>query len=226
MKDILPAAIQLAPAPLPPMPAPAAAKTVKPSPQKIEAAGLLPVNTAAAPTPANAPTPAGADSSRGSSWFAVVLVVLVGVAGGVLAFTRRRSRREGLIQILETAAIGPKRSLLVARVNGQTMILGASEAGIALLGSLEGKIDAPVGAIMGNLPSLRDRYAEPETAAKADAESAEPDGEMGVLRRLFRLRPKPTPTRDDAAFRELLEESYEDQTLRDRLSQGLTAKVS
>ena len=49
---------------------------------------------------------------------------------------------------------------------------------------------------------------------------------MGVLRRLFRLRPKPTPTRDDAAFRELLEESYEDQTLRDRLSQGLTAKVS
>jgi hypothetical protein len=81
---------------------------------------------------------------------------------------------------------------------------------------------------MGNVPSVRERYAEPQAAAAAHAESAEiePEGEMGVLRRLFRRRPKLTPTRDDAAFRELLEESYEDQDLRDRLSQGLTAKVS
>jgi flagellar biogenesis protein FliO len=233
MKDILPAAIQLAPAPSPPRPAPEAAQSGKSSPQKIEAAGLLPVKAAAAPTAVGAPAAsaaaaAGAPSSRGSSWFALVLVLLVGVAGGVLALTRRRARREGLIQILETAAIGPKRALLVARVNGQTMVLGASEAGIALLGSLEGKIATPVAAIMGNLPSVRERYAESDAATAADTASAElePEGEMGVLSRLFRRRPKPTSTRDDAAFRELLSESYEDQELRDRLSQGLTAKVS
>ena len=139
--------------------------------------------------------------------------------------TRRRARRPGLIQILETAAIGPKRALLVARVNGQTMVLGASEAGIALLASLEGKIEPSVAAVMGNLPAVKQRSDDSEPEVTIEAPS-EPEGEMGVLSRLFGRRPKDSSARDAAAFRELLEESYEDQELRNKLAQGLSGKVS
>jgi len=41
-----------------------------------------------------------------------------------------------MIEILETAQLGPKRQLVVARVNGETMILGSSEAGITCLSGL------------------------------------------------------------------------------------------
>jgi flagellar biogenesis protein FliO len=37
------------------------------------------------------------------------------------------------IRILETAPLGPKRALILAEVNGIMMVIGASEAGIALL---------------------------------------------------------------------------------------------
>jgi hypothetical protein len=47
-----------------------------------------------------------------------------------------------------------------------------------------------------------------------------------MLRRLFRRQPKDSSTQDAAAFRELLEESYEDQELRGKLAQGLSGKVS
>jgi hypothetical protein len=241
LKDALAAAIPLAPTPK--SPTPAAAETDKLLPVRIDAGGVALVKGATAPLGPNSPavsanvaTPVtvGAESSRGNSWFALVVVLLVGAAGGVLALTRRRARHEGLIKILETAAIGPKRTLLVARVNGQTMVLGASEAGIALLGSLDGKIETPVAAVMGHLPKLREQYGEPEVAAAAEPavapESApdddESDGEFGVLRRLFRRKRKLNGERDDAAFRELLEDSFGDQELRDRLAHGLTAKVS
>jgi len=49
----------------------------------------------------------------------------------VLGSTRR-------IQILETASLGQKRSLVIARVGDETLVLGASEAGITLLQSGDG----------------------------------------------------------------------------------------
>jgi flagellar biogenesis protein FliO len=166
-----------------------------------------------------------AASGHSGSSLVLAIVLLVGVAGGALALTRRRARRQGLIQILETAAIGPKRSLLVARVNGQTMVLGASEAGITLLTSLEGGIAPPAAAVIGSPPPVAERPDEP--AAPATTETAvEPEGEMGILQRLFRRQPKDSSTQDAAAFRELLEESYEDQELRGKLAQGFSGKVS
>ena len=214
--------------------APAAAPTAAPRPvaaatAAATAASAVPAKAASGPVvPAHsASTPVVAVAGGGHSGSSLVLavVLLVGVAGGVLALTRRRARRQGLIQILETAAIGPKRALLVARVNGQTMVLGASEAGIALLASLEGKIDPPVATVMGNLPVVRE---QPDELAPAlpDAAAAEPEGEMGVLRRLFQRRPKDSSARDADAFRELLDESYEDQELRNKLAMGLSGKVS
>ncbi|MGB8296275.1 MAG: flagellar biosynthetic protein FliO, partial [Polyangia bacterium] len=187
-----------------------------------------PTPAASLPAPArslSAPSVAAAGASHAGFSLVLAVVMLAALGGGALMLTRRRSRRQGLIQILETAAIGPKRALLVARVNGQTMVLGASEAGIALLGSLEGKTEAPVAAVMGNLPAVKEQPDDSEPEVTIDAPS-EPEGEMGVLSRLFGRRPKDSSARDAAAFRELLDESYEDQELRNKLAQGLSGKVS
>ena len=220
-----------------PAPAPAPAEAAKPVRQEAKpvapapataapAAGLTPAASIPAParSPA-APMVAVAGASHAGSSLVLAVVVLAALGGGALMLTRRRSRRQGLIQILETAAIGPKRTLLVARVNGQTMVLGASEAGITLLGSLEGKIEAPVAAVMGNLPAVKEQAEDSEPVVTIDVPS-ESEGEMGVLSRLFGRRPKDTSARDAAAFRELLDESYEDQELRNKLAQGLSGKVS
>ena len=63
---------------------------------------------------------------------------------------RRRTVSVRHIQIVETASLGPKRSLVVARVGEETLILGTSEAGITLLknsagqgGGLAGVTHAP-----------------------------------------------------------------------------------
>jgi flagellar biogenesis protein FliO len=229
--------------------APVSAETAKPLAQEAKAVVLAPApaTPAAAPaTPAAAPampaaapaTPASAPAHSSSAPLAAVagashsgaslvlaVVMLVAVGGGVLFLTRRRARRPGLIQILETAAIGPKRALLVARVNGQTMVLGASEAGITLLGSLEGKTEPQVAAVMGSLPAVKEQPEDSGPEVTIDAPS-EPEGEMGVLSRLFGRQPKDSSARDAAAFRELLDESYEDQELRNKLAQGLSGKVS
>jgi flagellar biogenesis protein FliO len=217
--------------------APVPAETAAPLGQAAQAAETPPAKPAPAAAPkaaasavapahdVSAPVVAVAASSRSGSSLVLAIVLLVAVAGGALALTRRRARRQGLIQILETAAIGPKRSLLVARVNGQTMVLGASEAGIALLASLEGGIAPPIAAVMGTPPHVEEQPDEPASTSAAEA-AVEPEGEMGMLRRLFHRQPKDSSTQDAAAFRELLEESYEDQELRGKLAQGFSGKVS
>jgi flagellar biogenesis protein FliO len=49
-------------------------------------------------------------------------------------FWRRRSARlVRRIRILETASLGRNRALILAEVDGVTMVIGASEAGIAVL---------------------------------------------------------------------------------------------
>jgi flagellar biogenesis protein FliO len=220
------------PAVVAPMP-----ETAAPLGQAAQAAETPPAKPAPAAAPkaaasavapahdSSSPVVAVAASSRSGSSLVLAIVLLVAVAGGALALTRRRARRQGLIQILETAAIGPKRSLLVARVNGQTMVLGASEAGIALLASLDGGIAPPIAAVMGTPPHVEEQPDEPASTSAAEA-AVEPEGEMGMLRRLFHRQPKDSSTQDAAAFRELLEESYEDQELRGKLAQGLSGKVS
>jgi flagellar biogenesis protein FliO len=215
-------------APMPETAAPFGAAQAAETPPAKPAPAAAPKAAASAVAPANdvsAPVVAVAASSRSGSSLVLAIVLLVAVAGGALALTRRRARRQGLIQILETAAIGPKRSLLVARVNGQTMVLGASEAGIALLASLEGGIAPPIAAVMGTPPHVEEQPDEPASTSAAEA-AVEPEGEMGMLRRLFHRQPKDSSTQDAAAFRELLEESYEDQELRGKLAQGLSGKVS
>jgi flagellar biogenesis protein FliO len=196
-------------------------------------ASPAPQEAAPQPAPSPAPTsfpqgPALAGTAGGSSWFVLGVLLLVGAIGGLVVFTRKRAQRTGLIRILETAAIGPKRTLLVARVNGRTMVLGASEAGIALLETIDGRQPAPVAQVMGEPPPVLDRSEEAVDVPMRRTRPVEAatENEGGVLSRLFHRRPKLVSDADEAAFRELLSESYEDQELRERLSQGLVAKVS
>lgn len=110
----------------------------------------------------------------------VPAMLLAILATGAYFFARRRRtisvRR---IQILETASLGPKRSLVVARIGDETLILGTSEAGITLL---KGNVDATgvakalastaaPAATLGELES-RGTTAAREASAEADAAAA------------------------------------------------------
>jgi hypothetical protein len=138
------------PAPKPAVAPPPASKALKsaPSPSSSVASATL----TATPTPTGASSPAPHDplalsgaASSGNAPSGVILggIALLALAAAAFYFSRRRaagSRRH--IQILETASLGPKRALVVARVGDATMILGSSEAGITLLQSLPDP-DAP-----------------------------------------------------------------------------------
>jgi len=153
-----------------PAPKPASPKPVTPSPSTSVSkspaktatplASAPPVPASAAsptPTPTATPTPTGATlpashdalalsgAATGSTPSGFILggAALLALAAASFYVSRRRAggnRRH--IQILETASLGPKRALVVARVGDATMILGSSEAGITLLQSVP-DADAP-----------------------------------------------------------------------------------
>lgn len=231
--------VQAAPAPLPKVAAPA---------PKVEDKPQVTAEPVAPAAPPAATSPIATATSSGLSVVAPV-IVLLGLAAGAYVLNRRRVRRQGIIQILETASIGPKRSLLVARVDGRTMVLGASEAGIALLQSLDGRnapalepalvpspLPSPPAASMSAVASLAAALAASSAGPEAAPESVvrekafepaaanEPDNEGGLLRRLFARAVRPAQPAPD--FQALLDESFEDQELRRKLAQGLSARVS
>ena len=131
---------------LDPDPAPAAkpATVVPPMAPAAPVAPVAPVAKIAAPAPLAVPAPHDAlavssagPSSSGNAGVVLAGIALLLIAGAAFYFSRRRAvghRRH--IQIIETASLGPKRSLVVARVGDATMILGTSEAGITLLQSV------------------------------------------------------------------------------------------
>jgi hypothetical protein len=135
-------------------PPPPASKPPKsaPSSSSSSSSSSSPSSSVASPTPVVAAAPPGAHdplalSSAGSSNAPSGVILgggaLLALAAAAFYFSRRRaagSRRH--IQILETASLGPKRALVVARVGDATMILGSSEAGITLLQSVP-DADAP-----------------------------------------------------------------------------------
>ncbi len=197
----------LPPPALPPQEAAAAAPTAL-------APGALPGLPASAAAPAaafNAAPARDADAGAGLGPIAAALG-LVALGAVALVMGRRRARRPRVIEIVESTSLGPRRSLIVARINGETLILGASEAGISRLASVD---RAPVSAISD----------EP------------PEGQQGLLARLF-SKPARIDTEAEAqaraaveaeearVFDEMLHESIEDQDLRHRLAAGQTGTVS
>jgi flagellar biogenesis protein FliO len=173
-------------------PAPRAANrglpaTAAPSPALLIAkpAASVPGPGAAKPEPAVAePRP----SPRSLTPIVAVLLVLVAGAGA-LVWSRGRVRLDKQIRIIETASLGPKRSLILAEVGGAALVIGASEAGITLLST---------------------------TAAPAPAISFATN-QSSELARLFGGRTS-APPGDDATFESIFDESFEDLELRQRLT--------
>jgi flagellar protein FliO/FliZ len=173
------------------------------------------------------------------------------VAIAAYLFTRRkRGTTHRQIEILESASLGPKRSLIVARVGEETLYLGASEAGITLLKSSAPAHAVPAVvseggrvAVVNELDqSLTDALADvPEPSAPiAVAGSAAAPASFrsieGGLASLFGrgvavpARPEPrsdarSESRGPARFEEILEDSLEDQELRRKLAAGMSARV-
>lgn len=218
-----------------PRPEPASPAEAPPRARPPVAPAPTPPAAPAAPPPANAlsrsvgptdpPTPAAAarapapSSPGGSLWISAVLMTLAGIA---FWFWKRRGSPLLVpqIRILETASLGPKRSLILAEINGVTMVIGASEAGLALLGPASGPaVEAPP---VVETPAPRERQVQPASS-------------LDEHRRAVALRPVPaapisaTSTGDpdeDAAFAAMLAETIEDQELLHRLSVGVPGKTS
>ncbi len=110
----------MAAAPPPPPAAPAAAP---PTPAPVVARSS---STTALP----APFPS---SDGGSSRPIAAGVLLVALAVAALVTARRRKRVSRHVEIVESASLGPKRSLVVARMGDELLLLGSSEGGITLL---------------------------------------------------------------------------------------------
>lgn len=134
-------------------------------------------------------------------------LAILGLAGLAFALTRRRRTLPSSIRIVESASLGPKRSIVIAEVLGERMVLAVSEAGVSVLATKQ--LAAPE---LAPEPSFPDVDVQPVSHAVP---------EMGFFERLMGRRggagrPK---------FEEVLGESIEDQELRAKLAAGLRGTV-
>jgi flagellar biogenesis protein FliO len=118
------------------------------------------------------------------------------------------------VQVLETTALGPRRSLVLARLGDELLLLGSSEAGISLLRT------QPAGAEEAPAPVAHPGGAQLPPQAASGREP--PPALAGLVARLRRARPA---TPDPRPFDSLLAESAEDQELRRKLARGQAGSV-
>ena len=246
-------AAQVEPAPkIEPAKAPeaATAETAKaPAPAaKAQPVKAEPIKPASTSTPAIA---GGVAPSKGNHFSSLPTMVMVGLmlVGGYFLWRRKKHQRTSMIRILETASLGPKRALVIAEVNGERMILGTSEAGITMLTPMSmsagGFPAETTGVAHRPAPSLAATLAAAATAPAATANSAtmasdelpeedivpQPEGEGGLLAKLFKRRRAIEAADDDGPstmaddFRDLLDDSLEDEELRRRLQAGLGGRT-
>lgn len=230
--------------PTAPLASPAAEKGTEKAPAHETAGETTSAPTASATeTAKSAPARGGtaaeapsAPSTGVSSWPFAMTLLLAGGAG-YMFWRKRRQHGSNLIKILETASLGPKRALVIAEVNGEKMILGTSEAGISLLAPLAHPTGAATtaGELVSRVSALATnaRSAEPQAVeAPPAAPPAEDEGEGGILARLFRQNREAAASDEEGPstmaedFRDLLEDSLEDEELRRRLQAGLGGRTS
>jgi flagellar biogenesis protein FliO len=134
------------------------------------------------------------------------LVVLGAIA--LLLSRRRAASGRRLVQVLETASLGPKRQLVVARMGDQLLLLGSSEAGIALL-STQPAVEAA--AVVGGAVEPRQPPGP-----------AHPGNLISLWSRILgRPRGPAAPSFDD-----LLLETTDDLELRRKLASGRPGRVA
>jgi flagellar biogenesis protein FliO len=139
--------------------------------------------------------------------------VIAALAGVALYLSRRRpgaGRR--LVQVLETASLGPRRQLVVVRLGDDVLLLGSSEAGVTLLST------QPAGAGL----------VAPVAVAAPSTRPDEPARERpaNVLTRLWSGLARRPSVPATPSFEELLVESTDDQALRRKLASGRPGKVA
>lgn len=142
----------------------------------------------------------------GAEWSSLLAPGFALVALGALAFalTRRRGSTSRAITLVESASLGPKRTLVIADVMGDRLVLGVSEAGIAVLSTRPAPHPEPA------------PYVIPAPAAPT------PAPQMGFFDRLLGRVPKAAGV---ASFDEALQDSLEDQELRAKLQLGQRSVV-
>jgi len=172
-------------------------------------------------------------SSGGSSFASMLLAVLLlaGLGVGAVVFGRRHVKRNRLIRIVETASIGPRRSLVVACIGGRTMVLGVSEAGVSLLDAQGSSAVMPEVATKTQSSSLEEAVAGLRHLAPAainnNDEVVETKNESSLLSRLFQKTKRSSRSDfDGTQFDGLLAESLEDEDLRRKLALGEAGRVA
>ncbi len=208
------------PAPAPTGARPTPAETAAPAPV-LEARPPLPRSEERASRPSSL-RPAPAPPSGVPFGWILSVVVLAGVSI-LLLWRQRRRTGGGMIRIVETASLGPRRALVVAEVNGDRLILGTSEAGITLL--------TPLPPGLGGTGTSEEVEPAPEDIIE---EELPPEGEKGMLSRLFRRTREraAVASEDDEGpstmaedFKDLLDDTMEDEELRRRLQSGRGGQV-
>ncbi|MBE2252108.1 MAG: flagellar biosynthetic protein FliO [Myxococcus sp.] len=131
---------------------------------------------------------------------------LAGLGALAFALTRRRAKTARSITLVESATLGPKRSLVIADVMGERLVLGVSEAGISVLSSRAAPQPEPA----------------PFIIPMAERAPAPASSEMGFFDRLLGRVPQVTAS---ASFDDTLRDSLEDQELRAKLSLGQRSVV-
>ncbi len=159
----------------------------------------------------------------------VAVALLLGVGGFAFMFARKRVSRQRVIRIVETASIGPRRSLVVASVGGRTMVLGVSEAGVSLLDApAELPVAIPAQKATDEAEDSASGLRNLDLAPREQAEESpsEPKHESSLLGRLFRRKPREAEGlgRDD--FAQLFAESMEDEELRRKLALGQSGRIA
>jgi hypothetical protein len=192
---------------------------------------------------------AQAETSHGFPAGPVLPILGFALCGGAaLVFARRKQQATPkMLEIVETHGLGGRRSLIVARIAGETVLLGSSEAGLSLLLARPGETvtqaqseahrpiaaaspPAPVaGALgstwLGKLRLARSHEQGPEIKEPSFEELLALDA---AARSKSRSAPA-TPLVEPALLRQPLDplaESAEDQELRRKLAQGRSGRIA
>jgi len=196
----------------PPHPAPQAVPAQAPAPVPTLALAVAPALDLGPALAAHAPSPGGPFQGP-----ALAAMVLTGLAAAALLLARRRARGARFVQVLETASVGPRRSLVVARMGDQLLLLGSSEAGITVLSTqpASDEAHAVADATAARLAPLGSKSSESFDPPQS------PHLRSGLL---ARLHLKKIPASADP-FDDMLIDSAEDQELRRKLARGQAGSV-
>lgn len=107
---------------------------------------------------------------------------VLGLAALAFGLKRRKQLRGGTIHIVEAASLGEKRSLVIADVLGERLVLGVSEAGVAVLMNRPAPAPEPAPLAVPRQPAMgflaRLRGKAPTPAFEASLQESLEDQEL------------------------------------------------